>query len=227
MIIEKKKQPRNNYLDNKKMYTALVVYKTACEDAKEQGKELPRIPPYIGECFYLIATRLGTRGNFSGYTFLDEMINDALENAVSAVHSFDPDKGTNPLAYFTQIMWYAFLRRIAKEKKQLYTKYKIAEKARPWVEHQMHGQQGAGGMPLSDILENEYMMGLVRSVEEKEAEAKEIKRAAKVGKDDSDLNGLLDLALEDGNSAANTISDKAIGPMGYGRLSHYDKEGKS
>jgi hypothetical protein len=225
-----KKSPKNNYLDNKKMYTALVVYKTACEDARAEGKEIPRIPPYIGECFYLIAHRLGTRGNFSGYTFLEEMIFDALENSVAAVHSFDPDKGSNPLAYFTQIMWYAFLRRIAKEKKQLYIKYKIAENGRPWVEHQMHGSRE--GMPLNDILNNDYMKELARSIEDKEQEMKELKKATKVGRD-GEMNGLLELALEDGNSAANAIVEELLsdaridGPMGFGRLSHYDKEGKS
>ena len=75
----------------------------------------------------MIATKLSTKANFSGYTYKDEMICDALENCIVAVHSFNPEKSKNPFAYFTQIIWYAFLRRIEKEKKQTYVKYKSLE----------------------------------------------------------------------------------------------------
>ena len=40
----------------------------------------------------------------------------------------DSAKSKNPFAYFTQIVHYAFLRRIQKEKKQLDIKTKIIEK---------------------------------------------------------------------------------------------------
>jgi DNA-directed RNA polymerase specialized sigma24 family protein len=75
----------------------------------------------------MIATRLGTKWKFSGYTYREEMVSDALENCVVAVHNFDPEKSKNPFAYFTQIIYYAFLRRIEKEKKQTFVKYKSLE----------------------------------------------------------------------------------------------------
>lgn len=116
-----------NYINNKEFYKLLVDYKAKCQQAEEEDKPVPRIPEDIGQCFYMIARRLSSKGNFSGYTYKEEMISDALENCVVAVHSFKPEKSQNPFAYFTQIIWYAFLRRIEKEKKQTYVKYKALE----------------------------------------------------------------------------------------------------
>ncbi len=56
------------------------------------------------------------------------MICDGIENCVQYIHNFDPEKSKNPFAYFTQIIQYAFLRRIQKEKKQLEIKTKIIER---------------------------------------------------------------------------------------------------
>jgi hypothetical protein len=114
-----------NYIDNKEFYQLLVDYRKSCNEALDG--EVPRIPEKIGEAFYLIATRTANRGNFVGYTYKDEMINDSLENCIVAVHSFDPEKSKNPFGYFTRIIWFAFLRRIEKEQKQTYVKYKSLE----------------------------------------------------------------------------------------------------
>lgn len=116
-----------NYINNKEFYNLLKDYKEKCISADSNGDPVPRIPETIGECFMMIATKLANKGNFVGYTYKDEMICDALENCVMAVHSFNPEKSKNPFAYFTQIIWYAFLRRIEKEKKQTYVKYKQLE----------------------------------------------------------------------------------------------------
>lgn len=116
-----------DYVNNKEFYQMLVEYKEQCKIAEENGKPTPRIPENIGHCFYMIATRLGTKWKFSGYTYREEMVSDALENCVVAVHNFDPTKSKNPFAYFTQIIYYAFLRRIEKEKKQTFVKYKSLE----------------------------------------------------------------------------------------------------
>lgn len=105
----------------------MIKYTTSYHEAKAQGKEPPRVNEYIGECIWLIANRLSTNRNFVGYTYRDEMIGDAIENCLRYLHNFDPDKSKNPFAYFTQIMYYAFLRRIDKEKRQTYTKYKLTE----------------------------------------------------------------------------------------------------
>ena len=116
-----------NYINNKDFYEAIKEYRKACAAATEEGKPQPIIPDYIGECFYKIATRLAYKPNFINYTYRDEMISDGLENAVIAAVKFDPEQSENPFAYFTQIIWFAFLRRIQKEKKQQYVKYKCME----------------------------------------------------------------------------------------------------
>jgi hypothetical protein len=116
-----------HYIDNKKFFTAILQHKREVSIAKAENREAPRIPPYIGECLYKIATRLSLKPNFISYTFRDEMISDGLENCVNYLNNFDPEKSDNPFAYFTQIIWFAFIRRIDKEKKHLYIKQKTLE----------------------------------------------------------------------------------------------------
>jgi hypothetical protein len=119
-----KKEKKKPYVNNAKLYGVMCSYATTRNAAELAGKELPPIPNYVGECFMLICNKLATKGNFASYSYRDEMVCDAIENCVAAVDSFDPDKSKNPFAYFTQIAWYAFLRRIAKEKKQNAIKHK-------------------------------------------------------------------------------------------------------
>ena len=113
-----------HYINNKTFYEEMKKFKAACAEAKANGTEPPIIPRYIGECFLQICNKLSTKPNFVGYTYRDEMISDAIENCVMSVYGFDPDKSANPFAYFTQISWNAFIRRIGKEKKQQYIKHK-------------------------------------------------------------------------------------------------------
>lgn len=115
------------YVNNADFLKALVDYKAACEEAKNNGKPEPKIPNYIGECWMKIAEGLSHKPNFINYTYRDEMISDGIENCLMYFNNFDPTKSKNPFAYFTQIIYYAFLRRIQKEKKQLYVKYKATE----------------------------------------------------------------------------------------------------
>lgn len=116
-----------HYVDNKKFLAALIEYKNSIDEAKEKGLENPIVPRYIGECFIKIATHLSYKSNFINYTFRDDMISDGIENCLTAVAKFDPTRGSNPFAYYTQIVFFAFIRRIQKEKKQQATKYKIIE----------------------------------------------------------------------------------------------------
>lgn len=114
-----------HYVDNKKFYEALVAYRKEVDAAAAAGKEQPIVPDYIGECFIKIATHLSYKANFINYTFKDDMISDGIENCLTAVAKFDPEKSTNPFAYYTQIIYFAFIRRIQKEKKQQATKYEL------------------------------------------------------------------------------------------------------
>ena len=116
-----------HYINNADFLSALIAHKTLCKEAKIAGSKEPPVSNYIGECFLKIAERLSRKPNFTMYTFKEEMISDGVENCIMYYRNFDPDKSKNPFSYFTQIIYYAFLRRIIKEKKQLYVKYKATE----------------------------------------------------------------------------------------------------
>ena len=122
-----KRKRSEHYVNNKEFLAALITYKENVEIARIQGKPKPRITNYLGECFLKIATHLSYKPNFVNYMFKDDMICDGIENCVQYIHNFNPEKSQNPFAYFTQIIHYAFLRRIQKEKKQLEIKNKILE----------------------------------------------------------------------------------------------------
>jgi hypothetical protein len=118
---------KRNYVNNPDFLEGLIQYKAACAVARDKGVQLPVVTNYIGACIQSIAYRLATKPNFSGYTFKEDMIMDGIENCLKYIENFNPEKSSNPFAYFTQVIWYAFLRRIAKEKKHLYTKLKSSQ----------------------------------------------------------------------------------------------------
>ena len=122
------KKKTEHYVNNKQLLEALIVYREKVAHAKENDLPKPRITNYLGECFLKIATHLSYKPNFVNYMFREDMISDGIENCVQYIHNFDPEKSRNPFAYFTQIIHYAFLRRIQKEKKQLDIKTKIIER---------------------------------------------------------------------------------------------------
>lgn len=117
-----------HYVNNKELLEALIVYRNKVSLAETNGQTKPRISNYIGDCFLKIATHLSYKPNFVNYMFREDMISDGIENCIQYIHNFDPEKSNNPFAYFTQIIHYAFLRRIQKEKRQLEIKSKIVER---------------------------------------------------------------------------------------------------
>ena len=121
----KMKKKNEHYVDNAKFLEAMKEYKILCEDAKKNNKDKPLVTNYIGGCFLKIANHLSYRPNFINYTFKDDMISDGIENCLQYLDNFNPDKSNNPFAYFTQIIYYAFIRRIQKEKKQANIKAKL------------------------------------------------------------------------------------------------------
>ena len=123
-----KRKRSEHYVNNKEFLAALIKYAEDKEIALLQDKPKPVIPRYIGECFLKIATHLSYKPNFVNYMYKDDMVCDGIENCVEYIHNFNPEKSKNPFAYFTQIIHYAFLRRIQKEKKQLEIKNKILER---------------------------------------------------------------------------------------------------
>lgn len=155
-----------NYVNNAEFLKSIVDYKKRCAQADADGLPKPQIPNYIGECILQIAQRLSSKPNFAGYSYREEMISDGLENAIQAFDNFDPEKSKNPFAYFTQIIWYAFLRRIDKEKKQLYIKHKVAENSvltDAIVEQSEDDQFDSSNVEFS----NDYMNDFVKVYEQK------------------------------------------------------------
>ena len=126
-MAKRKKVAKIHYVDNAKFLEAMIEYKKEYNISINNDKELPQISEYLGSVFLKIAQRLSFRPNFINYTFKNDMISDGIENCLHYIHNFNPDKSTNPFAYFTQIIYYAFIRRIQKEKKQLYIKYKTMQ----------------------------------------------------------------------------------------------------
>ena len=124
-----KRERSEHYVNNKEFLAALIRYQEDIEIARLQDKTKPVIPRYIGECFLKIANHLSFKPNFVNYMFKEDMISDGIENCVQYIHNFNPEKSRNPFAYFTQIIHYAFLRRIQREKRQLEIKNKIIEKS--------------------------------------------------------------------------------------------------
>lgn len=116
-----------HYVNNAEMLDALKKHKVAVDEAKANGLPLPRIPEYIGECILKIANRLSRKANFMNYSYREDMVLDGIENCMQCINSFDPAKSSNPFSYFTQVIYFAFLRRIAKEKKQTYIKGRMIQ----------------------------------------------------------------------------------------------------
>lgn len=122
---------QNHYIDNKKFLAELVLHKKEVKKALKESRPKPGVNNYIGQCFLDIALNLAKKPNFTNYTYKEEMVSDAIENCIMYATNFDPKKSKNPFAFFTQITFYAFLRRIQKEKKQLYIKLKCFEESDP------------------------------------------------------------------------------------------------
>ena len=137
----------------------MIQYKNNIEDADKTGTPKPKVSEYIGQSIILICNNLAKKPNFSGYTYKQDMISDGIMDCIAAVDNFNPDKTNNPFAYFTQIAWNAFLRRIQKEKKQTYVKHKNFENSILLDDMWHHSNQ--------QLKTNEYSHEVVRSYENK------------------------------------------------------------
>lgn len=134
-----------HYVNNADFLAAIVQYKTDVKEAEDSGVTKPRIPEYIGECLLKIATKLATNFRFNQYTYKDEMILDGIENCLLYFDNFDPEKSSNPFGYYSQVIWWAFVRRINKEKKQMVVKGRILQQL-PYdvYDLQQHDEDGHG-----------------------------------------------------------------------------------
>ena len=174
---------KQHYVDNERFLEVMSDYREKYLQAKDNDIELPVIPDYAGECFLKIAERLSHRPNFINYAFREEMVSDGIENSVMYASNFNPEKSTNPFAYFTQIIYYAFLRRIEKEKKQLYIKYKTMEEHSSLEDHVDMGEMGSeesravssGASPLTAD-KRVSIQEFIFAFEEKKRKKKKVKK---------------------------------------------------
>lgn len=162
----------NHYINNPDFLKALVEYRDACVLSNKEGREDPPIPNYIGECFFKIADHLSRKPNFVSYSFRDEMIGDGIENCLQYFRNFNPDKSNNPFAYFTQVIYFAFLRRIQKEKKQLYVKYKATQQFGIFESGEMY-EDSDGNMKQFQLYDN--ISEFIHTFEETKRKKKEAK----------------------------------------------------
>lgn len=153
-----------NYVNNKLFLEQIINYKKLCEEAIKREDECPRIPEEIGESILSIATNLAKRPNFSSYTFKDEMISDGIENCLRYLHNFDPNKSSNPFSYFTQIIHYAFIRRILHEAKHSYIKFKSFEFHELYLDH---STENKNHIDLIKTILNENTQHIIQKFEEK------------------------------------------------------------
>lgn len=163
------KKTTPHYVNNKQLYEEMKKFRQSVQDARDQGLERPRVPEYIGECLILIARNLAKKINFAGYSFKADMISDGIENCINYIDNFDPEKSNNPFAYSTQIIYYAFLRRIQKEKRQAYIKHKnmINTLTFDYVDidsdHSSHQKLDPKNMDKTYDIIQSYEEGLVKS----------------------------------------------------------------
>jgi len=154
-----KPKEKAHYVNNKEFSQAVMDYAVECRDLKEQNKPVPKVTDYIARCFIKISEGLSHRPNFVRYTYREEMVMDAVENCLRAIGNYNIETATrtgkpNAFSYFTQICYYAFIRRIMKEKKQQDIKFKFIEKMGidDFVQAGMDGETAQETMAYVDTL---------------------------------------------------------------------------
>ena len=193
-----KPKEKPHYVNNAQFSTSVVDYVQTVRKAKKANKKIPIVPDYIAECFLKIAEGLSHKSNFVRYTYREEMVMDAVENCLKAIENYNIEIATrtgkpNAFAYFTQISWYAFLRRIEREKKQQDIKLRYINHSgiENFLDNELaDGQSASVAQAFVDQLRIR-----IDEVKEKDAEWKEIvkkERKKRVPKVDSDLTDFLE-----------------------------------
>jgi hypothetical protein len=180
--IKKPKKKANYYVDNEKFLEDIVEYKKKIKYARENMLEKPRVSEYIGKCIWLITENLARKPRFMNYSFIDEMKSDAIENCFLYFDNFNPDISKNPFAYFTQIIYYAFHRRISKEEKNRYIIYKkFQESVLDTSDASLMVDHDDNHLISSTMYDN--LNEFIKNFEKRESEKKEKRKAAKEGLD--------------------------------------------
>lgn len=170
-----RKDKSKHYIDNEKLYLAIKEYKEKCKLHEAEGKQLPQMPEYIGIAAKKISENYANNYSYRGYLFKEDMIQDGIWFCIKSVSSFNPDKYDNPFTYFTTAVQFGFWQRIDTEKKHVYTKFKMIDKASVFnemYEGDAHDSVNAD-MPYSDN-SKVTMQGFIRDYEENLAKKKQI-----------------------------------------------------
>lgn len=187
-----------HYVDNQKFYQEILNHKKKVKEAREKGLEDPRLPNYIGECIWKIASKLANKPCFINYSYRDEMISDGIENCILYFNDYNPEIGKNPFAYFTQVIYFAFLRRINKEEKNRYIIYKNFQET---IVNNGHAGFLVDGDDNHLMTVNLYdnINDFLEKFEKKEAVKKEKRKNAK--------EGLIKFYEEENNEQRSAVSD--------------------
>ena len=166
-----------HYVNNADFLAALKDYKAKVREAEDQGLDKPQVNNYIGECILKIATHLSYKPNFINYTYREEMISDGIENCLIYIDNFDPERSSNPFSYFTQIIYFAFIRRIQREKKQTYIKGKIVlDMPFDAFELQDHDDDGQYTNSYLDFMQQHGVFDDIVAKEEKKKALRKMKK---------------------------------------------------
>lgn len=171
-----------HYVNNAEFSQAVVDYVTICNKAKAENTTVPIVPDYIAQCFLRIAEGLSHKSNFIRYTYREEMVMDAVENCLKAIHNYNLEAATrtgkpNAFAYFTQITWYAFLRRISREKKQ--QDIKLRYLSRSGIENFVDNELGD---EMSQQVVGAFVDGLRDRIDKVKVQDEQVKEFAKTEK---------------------------------------------
>lgn len=175
--MKKTKNKNLHYVNNPEFLEYMKIHIESVNKAKETKSKPPQVSDYIGECIYSIASKLANKPNFVNYPFREDMISDGIENSLQYINNFDPEKSSNPFAYFTQIIYFAFVRRIQREKKQLYTKYRFIEEFLTHdVSDEHHLNNTKYGSDQADLNMHEFIQNFEISKEKKRNKNKILKK---------------------------------------------------
>ena len=184
-----------HYVNNADFLAAIVQYKASIKEAEDSGAPKPRVPEYIGECVLKIATQLATNFRFNQYTYKDEMILDGIENCFLYFDNFDPEKSSNPFGYYTRVIWWAFVRRINKEKKQMVVKGKILQQL-PYDMYDLQDHDEDGHGVVDSYMEIARNSGAYNEVVGKAEEKAKTKAKRKPKRGAATLEDIIDLQEE-------------------------------
>lgn len=186
----KKKKNRNtsrDYVNNKRLYEELKIHFQDVKDAEESGDDKPPIPDYIAECIVDISKNLSYKRNFKNYPFREELVGDGMEEGIRRLYNFNPDKYDNPFAYFTRVIYFAMVRRIQKEKKELYIKLKVTENTLVMGSGAENYTQSDGLAEMTFLdSDTDYMNEYVQDYEDSMKKRKEKKKQRELDNESSD-----------------------------------------